>query len=272
MPKALPTLKFFGLSNFGKIMGKKKSLADVILAFKEKWGDRYIYDNITNDNYVNMGTKVPVICRKHGLFRVRPSDHILGVGCKRCGEKRWGAILGGIAINDSDTFIKDNKAYSTWVDMIRRCYDKGIQKKRPTYTECYVCKEWMHFSNFKKWFDENYVDGYALDKDILVKGNKVYSPETCCFVPQEINSIFKERNKKRSLPIGVYKYGNRYRALCTMGIKKVNLGIFNSIQDAEIASIKARRDYLTSIATENYDCNKINKKVFDAIINRINNL
>lgn len=56
----------------------------------------------------------------------------------------------------------------------------------------------MYFSNFLKWFNGNYIKGYALDKDILIKGNKVYSPETCCFVPYEINTLVTNRKNGRN--------------------------------------------------------------------------
>ena len=66
--------------------------------------------------------------------------------------------------------------------------------KRNSRLICSVCEEWKHFSNFKKWFDENYIEGFDIDKDILIKGNKVYSPEACSFVPRikSENQIYQE--------------------------------------------------------------------------------
>lgn len=91
------------------------------------------------------------------------------------------------------------KSYETWRDMIRRCYDKKIQEeKHKSYKNCSVCEEWHNYSNFKEWFDINYYElkgeSITLDKDILIKGNKVYSPETCIFVPKSINSMFNKRD------------------------------------------------------------------------------
>lgn len=71
-----------------------------------------------------------------------------------------------------------------------------LPKNKPTYEGCTVCDEWLYFSNFKKWFDENYIEGFQLDKDIIIRGNKVYSPQTCCFVPKEINIISKIKVKE----------------------------------------------------------------------------
>lgn len=97
-----------------------------------------------------------------------------------------------------------SKSYYTWHNMLKRCYDEESLKKRPTYSDCYVCEEWKCFANFEKWFKENHIAGYCLDKDILFKNNKMYSPQTCCFVPNEINCILtKRQNKRGDLPIGV---------------------------------------------------------------------
>lgn len=85
-----------------------------------------------------------------------------------------------------------SKAYTTWYSMLSRCYSKRTQKRQPTYVGCLVCPEWHNFQNFAEWFEDNYpTDGvdYQLDKDIKVKGNKVYSPETCLFVTSTENNI-----------------------------------------------------------------------------------
>ena len=85
--------------------------------------------------------------------------------------------------------------------MLKRCYSKKCQKKQPAYKGCIVCEEWHNFQNFAKWYEENYydVDGerMCLDKDILVKHNKIYSPDTCIFVPETINLLFTKRQNDR---------------------------------------------------------------------------
>lgn len=105
------------------------------------------------------------------------------------------------------SFGSHPKIYSRWYGMLERCYDKKYLIKQQTYRDVTVCEEWHNFQNFAKWHEENfksYMEGWDLDKDILVKGNKIYSPETCCFVPHEINSLFTKANKNRgNLPIGV---------------------------------------------------------------------
>lgn len=88
---------------------------------------------------------------------------------------------------------KHTKAYKQWSSMIERCYSPRWQKKKPTYIGCTVDSEWHNFQNFAKWHEENYpTDGgnYQLDKDIKVKGNKVYSKDTCLLVTNRQNASF----------------------------------------------------------------------------------
>ena len=100
------------------------------------------------------------------------------------------------------------KEYEEWRHMLERCYNIKIQKKHPTYIGCTVCEEWLNFQKFAKWWTDNHyeIKNYRmeLDKDILIKGNKIYSPETCCIVPSNINTLFTKANKSRGqYPIGV---------------------------------------------------------------------
>jgi|GEM_PF-1661730 len=81
------------------------------------------------------------------------------------------------------------RAYTVWSDMMKRCYSERVQSKQPTYKGCTVSVEWHNFQNFAAWFELNYIYGYQLDKDIKVKGNRIYSPLTCIFTSQESNVI-----------------------------------------------------------------------------------
>ena len=99
--------------------------------------------------------------------------------------------------NTSDSLV----LYDKWSGILRRCCDKKFQEKHNSYKDCIVDERWHNFQNFAEWFEESYnsdvMQGRQLDKDILFKGNKIYSPETCCFVPQEINSLFVKRDNDR---------------------------------------------------------------------------
>ena len=110
-------------------------------------------------------------------------------------------------------------SYTCWNNMLKRCYSTKLQEKHPTYKGCYVCDDWLYYPNFKKWYDNNYYEinnkTSHLDKDVLVKGNKIYSPNTCVFVPNFINTLFtKNQNNRGELPIGVYYYktNKKYKA------------------------------------------------------------
>jgi len=84
---------------------------------------------------------------------------------------------------------KDTKAYATWANMLRRCYCSIAKTLHPTYRDCSVQEVWHNFQTFAKWYTEHYIAGLHLDKDIKVKGNKVYGPDTCMFVALAENNI-----------------------------------------------------------------------------------
>lgn len=130
------------------------------------------------------------------------------------------------------------KSYRCWVDMLRRTCSKSF-KEQYKYGYCYdgvtVCDEWLYYPNFKKFYDNNYyeIEGFRtqLDKDILVKGNKIYSPETCAFVPNVVNNILTyNRTKDNGLPSGV--------------------------------TLTLNKKYKVSMSTYNYDTNKTEHKFY----------
>ena len=138
--------------------------------------------------------------------------------------------VGHIGIGKYVTWIngKSKKYYSVWRDMLGRCYSEKSLEKRPTYKDVGVCEEWHCFQNFAKWFEDNYKEGFELDKDILIKGNKTYSSKTCTFIPQEINKLFIISNKNRGkYPMGVSKVKGGFLAK-----HKKHIGIFNTVEEA----------------------------------------
>ena len=169
--------------------------------------DGTIVNNLQYNNIKNSQIKNPL----------KPS--VLGVGYFGIGKHV--SSIGG----------KPTKCHNTWRAMIRRCYSKEISKNLSTYKECFVIKEWKCFQVFGDWFEENWkpwMDSFwQLDKDILTKGNKIYSPETCCFVPPQINSLFVKSNSIRGkYPIGVTKSGNRFAACIYKYGEPFDLGTF----------------------------------------------
>ena len=101
--------------------------------------------------------------------------------------------------------LAKSKPYKTWKGMLERCYCPKFLSKNPSYKGAKVCEYWKQYSNFKNWFDANYVEDYHLDKDLKVLNNMVYSPDTCTFVPKHVNSLFTGyHSDKNCLDIGVH--------------------------------------------------------------------
>ena len=169
--------------------------------------------------------------------------------------------LYGVGTNDSDYITQPTingqkfrcKFYVAWANMLERCYSLEYQKKGRSYIDCTVCDEWLTFSNFRKWMELQAWEGMALDKDILVPGNKIYSPDKCCFVPSHINSLLSDSAASRGgYPIGVSIDGRngRYRASCTEKNENVHLGVFDTPEAAHKAYLKKKSEIITAIAKD----------------------
>lgn len=134
---------------------------------------------------------------------------------------------------------KNKKEFEVWYRMLERCYDPKYQEKHTTYKGCKVEDYWLNFQNMGKWIENNYYEipgeQMCLDKDILCKGNKVYSRETCIFVPQKINKLFIKCDKNRGKdPIGIYmRESGNYEAYCRNGYgKQIKLGTYATKEEA----------------------------------------
>ena len=136
--------------------------------------------------------------------------------------------------------------------MLSRCYGKRSQTNRKSPS---VCEEWLIFSNFKSWMEQQDWEGKHLDKDFLVYQNKIYSPETCCFVTNRINSfLLKGRGNKGVNPIGVWPAGNSFHARISGGVGKNSyLGSFNTTEEAHQAWQKAKIKQAQDLAANQTD-------------------
>lgn len=168
---------------------------------------------------------------------------------------------------------KNTNQYKTWFSMLQRCYDNKFQEKHPSYKGCGVCEEWLNFQNFAEWYEKNYykVDNeqMCLDKDILNKNNKIYSPNTCIFVPQSINKLFtKRQNDRGKYPIGVTcKINNKFSSNCNINGKRKFLGYFDNENYAFEAYKKFKEDYIKEKAEEYKE--KIPKRLYEAMYDYI---
>lgn len=156
--------------------------------------------------------------------------------------------------------------YIKWKSMLCRCYYKKYLIEKPTYKDCTVAEIWHNFQNFAQWYEENYdpklMQDWELDKDMLVKGNKTYSPETCCFVPRKLNMIV---NKNR-LPL---LYGRKYKAICG----NTYLGLFSTEKEAKKVISEKRENIIYSIIFDNFHIidERVIKKLYDKKLNQLKN-
>jgi len=163
-------------------------------------------------------------------------------------------------------------AYNTWYSMMKRCYSLNYQKDKPSYIDCEVCEEWHNFQNFANWYELNYYElddeKMHLDKDILVKGNRTYSPDTCIFAPESINGIFKKKDVSRGkLPIGVNRDlgRNKYRSSIAKWGETIHLYSHDTPEEAFQTYKKEKEKYIGEVA--NIYKNKIPRKLYDALMN-----
>lgn len=121
-------------------------------------------------------------------------------------------LVSGLGINDLDYAVaavingKQERCpfYFRWKHMLTRCSDTYKEKDRGVYADKEVHPEWLRASNFKSWMENQHWQGYDLDKDILVPGNKIYGPDTCVFIPQWLNKVVICADKARGkYPLGV---------------------------------------------------------------------
>jgi len=165
--------------------------------------------------------------------------------------------------------------YKYWHGIMQRCYDEKFKERHPEYKDATVCNEWHNFQVFAEWVNTNYYviddEVMCLDKDILHKGNKIYLPDNCIFVPNRINVLFTKNDAKRSdCPIGTTKIeNNKFVARCSMinnKSKKVNkyLGVYDTSKDAFYKGYKPfKENYIKQVANEYKD--KIPSKLYNAM-------
>lgn len=171
--------------------------------------------------------------------------------------------VGFVGVGNHNAFYngKHTLAYNKWISMLSRIYDETYLKKYPTYTECSVCESWHNFQNFAEWFDNNYYvvenEIMTLDKDLLSnKNNKIYSPNTCCFLPQNINNLLvKSDGIRGKYPLGVSydKDRKKYTSHVTKKNKRVFLGRYNTPEEAFYVYKREKEKYVKEVADQYKD-------------------
>lgn len=169
----------------------------------------------------------------------------------------------------------ETRVYKLWKNMLERVYCSNVRYARMSYEGVEVCEEWCNFQNFAEWCEtQKFLNAkdvkgksYQLDKDILVKGSKVYSPKTCCFVPPEINSLFiKQQNTRGEFPIGVWfdRRSGKYQACVSKNGETVCLGLFETPKKAFEHYKKVKESHIKEVAEIWKD--RIDGKVYKALL------
>jgi hypothetical protein len=165
---------------------------------------------------------------------------------------------------------RPTKEYYAWKNMLCRCFDENEKKRHKEYQNVTCCTEWLLFENFyewlhsqenfNKWINEN---GWDIDKDILFKGNNIYSPETCCLVPTRVNKVFSiHADRRGDYPIGVSKHGNSFKARHG----KTTIGTYKSPELAFQAYKKYKEVYIKQIAEQELFVGNITQRCYKAIM------
>ena len=164
------------------------------------------------------------------------------------------------------------KEYELWREMLKRCYSDTYQKKYPTYKGCAVSENFKSYEYFYEWcnkqigFDNK---DWQLDKDLLVKGNKIYSESTCVFIPAEINSLLTKCTASRGEHlIGVCWHKRDKVFMTTVGKskgKREHLGYFKTELEAFKAYKTAKESFIKEQANEWKS--QIDDRAYNALMN-----
>ena len=167
---------------------------------------------------------------------------------------------------------RNTKEYALWYSMLKRCYSEKYQKKQPTYKDCEVSDNFLYYEYFYEWCNEQIGFGnigFELDKDLLIKGNKVYSETTCVFLPQEINTLLVKNTASRGGHlIGVYwsKTNKAFKATVRRNKGKPEyLGYFNTELEAFNAYKQAKEIFIKEQA--NNWKSQIDIRAYNALMN-----
>lgn len=166
------------------------------------------------------------------------------------------------------------REYSVWFSMISRCYNNNDGcYNRYGGRGVYVCSEWYDFQIFALWYEDNYIDGFELDKDLLIAGNKVYSPNHCVFLPADINKMLTTSVAARGeLPVGVCRSKDttlKYRADVAEHKNGYStyLGTFGTPEEAFDAYKKVKLKSIRSCAKSYKDLGLISDLIYDKLMN-----
>jgi len=182
----------------------------------------------------------------------------MDVKCKHCKNPYYPSVLGIGYIGDGKYRPRINgkktSVYESWKNMLQRCYSPVYHNKQPTYVGCSVLDEWHNLQTYAEWYyDQPHSQnaGFQLDKDLRIAGNKIYGPDTCSFVPKQINTLLADCAASRGdLPQGVGRNGKGFRARLAVNGKPMKLGTYAEPEQAFAVYKKAKEYNVRSMAEE----------------------
>jgi len=216
-------------------------------------------ENKTNDNKV---AGIISIIKNNRLL----IEKILDDSFTSTSRLRTSELIYGVGVVDVQITNENRKAYESWRHMLRRSYSPEYKNRKPTYENCTVADEWLVFSEYQKFYEANYKEGYQLDKDILVEGNKIYSKETCCFVPTALNGLIVNIE---GIGVNYDKQKNKFRAGMSIKGKQKNLGYYSTEEDAIKAYRTAKKKYVNDVVDEYALKGEISDEIVNALKSRV---
>lgn len=221
------------------------------IAFINRVGEKFITKegyNIEIFDYVNQSNCSVIFDNGFKKYNLKYSNVKRGIVSNPFHKLADGRCLGIDIRTLKGTDYKTSMI--TWISLINRCFRESGE----AYKNVSPCADWLIFNNFYIWWLKNYnsetMQGWHLDKDILVEGSKIYSPETCAFVPRVINNLFIKRQNKSGCPVGVRKNRGRFVSTIGKGDLKVYLGSFGTLEEASQAYKNAKEACVKEAADE----------------------
>jgi hypothetical protein len=168
--------------------------------------------------------------------------------------------------------------YRRWSGMINRCYDtRYVERNGSSYfNECSVHEDWHNYQNFAKWFfsyenmPENFKYEHRLDKDLRVKDNRVYSADTCCLIPNKLNTVLAYNKSRDGLPAGVTRTSKRnsiYRVRCSdVNGNTKDLGRFRDVDVAFAAYSEFKKTTINLLADKYLKEKMITQLTYQAVL------
>ena len=257
----MPNLEILAQHNRERLAKAKEQYLGKTFS-SNNFGDFIVVDYVNSNNITIKFIDTNYICKTRridiirGSVKDRHKPSIYGVGI--VGDKYPTSKHG-----------KDLKEYKIWRGILQRCYDLRFQEKRKTYKDCTVSENFKSYEYFYDWFNSqtnSLEKDYHVDKDLLIKGNKVYSEDTCVLLPSDINALLVKSDKTRGehlIGVSFHKKLNKFSAQCNSSLSK-HIGYFNTEIEAFNAYKQVKENYLKEVA-EKWK-GKIDERAYNALM------